>query len=200
MILVAVISLALGILCGAFLLPETWVSFLQQLSGPALDLLMLSVGVSVGANKLILRYLRENSLKILLIPGTIIVCSLIGGFLASLLVDIQPHVGVSIAAGLGWYSLSGVMLTDLCGAEMGSLTFLANVFREIFSFLTIPLLAKYLGPYVTIAPAAATSEDTSLPMIMKYGGKEVAVAAVLNGVICSLAVPFLIEFCYHLPF
>ena len=47
--------------------------------------------------------------------------------------------------------------------------------------------------YVIFAPAAATSEDTTLPMLMKYTSGEVVMMAVLNGIICSAAVPVLIK-------
>ena len=70
--------------------------------------------------------------------------------------------------------------------------------KRIFSFVLIPLIATRFGPYTAIAPAAATSEDTTLPILMKYTSEEVAVVAVLNGVICSIAVPILIPLTFHL--
>ena len=90
------------------------------------------------------------------------------------------------------------MMQDLAGAQIGTMTFLSNVFREIFSFVLIPLIATRFGHYTAIAPAAATSEDTTLPILMKYTSEEVAVVAVLNGVICSIAVPILIPLTFHL--
>ena len=98
-----------------------------------------------------------------------------------------------IVSGLGWYSLSGVLVTELAGAKIGTIAFLCNLLREIFSFMIIPVVVKYFNGYAAIAPAAVTSEDTTLPMLMKYTSGEVVMMAVLNGIICSAAVPVLIK-------
>ena len=68
--------------------------------------------------------------------------------------------------------------------------------REIGSFFAIPLIARHLNSYTCIAPAAATSEDTTLPMLVRYTSEETVVFAVLNGILCSALVPVLISlFC-----
>lgn len=46
--------------------------------------------------------------------------------------------GTAIASGLGWYSLSGATISKLVSAEAGSIAFLSNLMREIFSFFIIP--------------------------------------------------------------
>ena len=86
---------------------------------------------------------------------------------------------------------------NLAGAQAGSIAFLSNLLREIFSFFSIPVIAKKLNYYTCIAPAGATSEDTTLPMMIRYTDGETVVLSVFNGVICSAAVPFLISFCYN---
>ena len=65
------------------------------------------------------------------------------------------------------------------------------------SYTHLPVLARRLNFYTAIAPAAATSEDTTLPMLVRYTSEEVVVMAVFNGVICSALVPVLIRFVYH---
>ena len=80
-----------------------------------------------------------------------------------------------------------------CRCKIGTIAFLCNLLREIFSFMIIPVVVKYFNGYAAIAPAAATSEDTTLPMLMKYTSGEVVMMAVLNGIICSAAVPVLIK-------
>ena len=52
-------------------------------------------------------------------------------------------------------------------------------------------------PAACIAAAGATSEDTTLPMMMKYTDEESVVLSVLNGAICSVLVPVLINACYR---
>lgn len=193
----AIISLIAGVSVGQFI-PESAVGIIDRASDALLNLLLLSVGITVGANKLVFKKLKEFNLRILYIPLGIVVGSLLFGSIAGVLMGMPLHTSAAISSGLGWYSLSGIMMQDLAGAQIGTMTFLSNVFREIFSFVLIPLIATRFGHYTAIAPAAATSEDTTLPILMKYTSEEVAVVAVLNGVICSIAVPILIPLTFHL--
>ncbi|MDO4295586.1 MAG: lysine exporter LysO family protein [bacterium] len=196
MVLVAIISLLCGILCGQLLFSPQMTEVFALLADATLYLLMFAVGISVGLNKQVFRRLREYHFKILVIPFGIVVATIAAGFLASLISGLPFYEGVPVACGLGWYSLSGVLLTNLAGAKVGTLAFLSNLLREIFSFLSIPFVAKHFNHYTAIAPAAATSEDTTLPLLMKYTSEEVVLMAVFNGVLCSAVVPVLIRFFY----
>ena len=53
--------------------------------------------------------------------------------------------GAAIASGLGWHSLAGVTISNLIDAQMGSIAFMSNLMRELFSFFLIPLLAVRLN-------------------------------------------------------
>ena len=75
---------------------------------------------------------------------------------------------MAISSGFGWYSLSGIILTQLHSAEIGTIAFLTNIFRELITVVSIPFIAKYLNDYTAIAPAGATSMDSTLPIISKY--------------------------------
>lgn len=198
MIIAAVISLILGIACGQFLFSPKLVEFFAMLADYALILLMFSVGISVGENKLMFRKMREYNIRVMVIPAGIVVGSLLGGIVGSVVLWMPLRESLCIAAGMGWYSLSGVLLTDLISAEIGTIAFLCNIFREILTFLLIPILAKCLNGYTAIAPAGATSSDTSLSILIKYTDEEVAMMAVINGVICTALIPILINFLYTL--
>ncbi len=169
----------------------------SQIADIALVVLMFSVGISVGMNKQVFDKLKTYHFKILIIPTGVIIGSTVGGVLCAMLLGMPLNESLAITSGLGWYSLSGVLVTDLAGAEVGSIAFLANLFREIISFMIIPVVAKYCNDYTVIAPAAATSEDTTLPLIMKYTSEEVVMMAVINGVVCSAMVPILIQTFYQ---
>ena len=112
-------------------------------------------------------------------------------------VDMPLRDCLAVVCGLGWYSLSGVLLTNLAGATLGTMAFFSNLLREILSFLTIPFIAKHLNHYTAIAPAAATSEDTTLPLLMRCTSEDVAVMAVVNGVVCSALVPVILNLLYR---
>ena len=198
MIIAVVISLILGVICGQWIFGQQIVQIFSGVADIALVTLMFVVGISVGANKEVFSKLKKYNIKILIIPFGIIVGSIMGGVVCAMLLGMDFNVSLAITSGLGWYSLSGVLLTDLAGADIGTVAFLANLFREILAFMMIPFVAKYFNHYCAIAPAAATSEDTTLPILIKYTSEEVVVIAVINGVICSTMVPILTNTFYNI--
>lgn len=194
--LLALSCLAAGTLCGLYLFPPETSAWLTAHSDWALSLLMLLVGISVGMGKDVLQNLRAHRLRVLLLPLGIIAASVAAGFLCAPLPGLSLAEKVSITSGMGWYSLTGVMLSGLASAKAGAVGFLANLLRELLAFLTIPWLAKHMNHYTAIAPAGATSEDTTLAILIRCTREEIVVLAVMNGVLCSAAVPFLIRFFY----
>lgn len=195
MVLLTILSLLLGLACGFFELQIPVISMLGQNSDIILYVLMFSVGISIGMHKGIVQKIKEYHIRIFIIPIGIMIGSLLGGVVCSLLFQLPLGHGTAIASGMGWYSLAGSAIGNIAGAQLGSIAFLSNLMREVFSFLLIPFLAAHLNQYACIAPAGATSEDTTLPVILKYTNEETVVLSVLNGVICSFFVPILISFC-----
>lgn len=197
MVIAAIVSLILGVVCGQWLFSPDLVSLFGPISEYTLYILMFAVGISVGANKQVFRRLRQYHVKILIIPAGIVVGTVLAGFLCYLIVDMPLRDCLAVVCGLGWYSLSGVLLTNLAGATLGTMAFFSNLLREILSFLTIPFIAKHLNHYTAIATAAATSEDTTLPLLMRCTSEDVAVMAVVNGVVCSALVPVILNLLYR---
>lgn len=196
MVFMALAALILGIGCGAVPILAHLLSPLSAHTEWLLYFLMFSVGISVGLHRGIVAGVRQYHVKILLIPCGIIIGSLAGGALCGLLMDYPVNQAVSIAGGLGWYSLAGVSISNLAGAEAGSIAFLSSLMREIGAFFMIPYISRHFNACTCIAPAAATSEDTTLPMLIRYTNEETVVLSVFNGIICSAAVPVLISLCY----
>ncbi|MDO4590354.1 MAG: lysine exporter LysO family protein [Slackia sp.] len=194
MIAIAVGALVLGVVAGLVPVPLAPVDFLVAHSDWVLVFLMFCVGISVGGSKGLIGKIKQYHVRVLIIPFGIVAGSIVGGLIAAPLCGLSLPVGGAIASGLGWYSLSGVMLTGIAGAEVGSITFLANLLRELISFFSIPWIARHLNYPTCIAPAGATSEDTTLPMMIRCTNGETVVLSVVNGVICSALVPVLIEF------
>ena len=183
MLFLALGALVLGVLCGTVPAAARFLAPLAGHSDWVLLLLMFSVGISVGLHRGIWAKVRQYHVRLLVIPAGIVAGSLAGGVLCGLLVGCPPR-------------LAAVTITNLAGAELGSIAFLSNLMREIGSFFAIPLIARHLNSYTCIAPAAATSEDTTLPMLVRYTSEETVVFAVLNGILCSALVPVLISlFC-----
>ena len=193
MIAAAVGALALGVAYGLAGVPLAPVDFVADHSDAVLFALMFLVGISVGGSRGLLGKLRQYHVRVLIVPVGIVIGSVAGGLVCAPLAGMSLPEGAAVASGLGWYSLAGVMMTDIAGAQVGSITFLANLLRELVSFFSIPWIAKHLNYPTCIAPAGATSEDTTLPMLVRCTNGETVVLSVLNGVICSALVPVLIE-------
>lgn len=196
MVFMALGALILGIGCGTFPILSSFFAALTSHTQWILYLLMFSVGISIGLHKGILAKLRQYHVKILIIPCGVIAGSLVGGALCGLFMNYPLNQAVSIASGLGWYSLAGVSIGNLAGAGLGGIAFLSNLMREIGAFFMIPYISRHFNAFTSIAPAAATSEDTTLPMLIRYTNEESVVFSVLNGIICSAFVPVLISLCY----
>ncbi len=194
MVYIAVISLILGTLAGYFIKDGSILTILIENTDYVLYALMLSVGINIGLNKNVFSKIKEYSIKIVIIPMGTIIGSLLGGIISSFILAMPFREGLAVASGMGWYSLSGVMISNLGNSTLGALAFMSNLLREILSFIMIPYVVRYLNPYSAIAPAGATSEDTTLPMLIKYTNEEIVVLAIFHGMICSTFVPILIRF------
>lgn len=196
MVIIAIISLVLGIICGQWVFSDNIISMFTYISDYILYILMFSVGISVGTNKMVLKKMHEYNFTVIIIPIGIVVGTILGGIISGLILGMPIRESSAIAIGMGWYSLSGVLITNLAGAEIGTIAFFSNLMREILSFILIPFISKYFNHYTAIASAGATSEDTTLPMLIKYTSSEIVILAVINGVICSALVPVLTPFLF----
>lgn len=191
MSIVILVVLLLGMGAG-MVLPETYSAFLDGASSVVLLILLFCVGIELGINRKVFAQIRMLGFRILLLPVAVILGSLGGGIVAALLLQTPVKEGLAVASGLGWYSLSAILITEAGNPVAGTISFLSNVFREMIAFMTIPFLAKYLGFYSAIAPAGATAMDTTLGMISKNTDGKTAILAFVTGAICTLLVPVLV--------
>lgn len=196
-VLLTILSLTFGIAYGCSDMDNVLISILTEHSNIVLYILMFSVGISIGMHDGIIQKIKEYHIKIFIIPAGIIAGSLLGGLFCSAILKMPAGHATAVTSGLGWYSLAGATISKLEGAELGSIAFMSNLMREIFSFFIIPFLALRFNHFTCIAPAGATSEDTTLPVILKYTNEETVVLSVLNGIICSFFVPILISLCLN---
>ena len=197
-ILFMILSLGIGLFYGMSGIELTLLNIIIENTDIVLYSLMFSVGVSIGMQKGIFSKIKDYHVKIFIIPIGIIIGSLLGGVICSLILKMPIGYGTAITSGLGWYSMAGVTISSLANAEVGSIAFMSNLMREMFSFIIIPFLSVHFNHYTCIAPAGATSEDTTLPLMLKYTNEETVVLSVFNGVICSFMVPILISFCLNI--
>lgn len=185
------VVLVLGIGAGYFM-PADMSAFIDNASSYMLLILLFSVGIDMGLNKEVFTRIKELGFKILLIPFGVVVGSLCGGVLTSFIAGLSVKESLAISAGLGWYSLSGILITEAGNPVAGTIAFLANVFREMLTFIVVPFIASHLNYYCAIAPAGATAMDTTLGIISRNTNATIAVLSFVSGVICTLLVPVLV--------
>ena len=185
------VVLVLGIGAG-YILPENISGLIDSASSYMLLVLLFSVGIDMGLNREVFTRIKELGFKILLIPVGVIIGSLCGGLLTSFAVNLSVKDSMAISAGLGWYSLSGILITEAGNPVAGTIAFLSNVFREMLTFIVVPFIASHLNYYCAIAPAGATAMDTTLGIISRNTNATVAVLSFVSGVICTLVVPVLV--------
>ena len=151
-----------------------------------LRLLAAVIGFDLGAEFHRLR-IRELPLPLLLMPFVNIGLSLGCGALFSLLRGRSVHDGLLLFAGMGWYSLSSVLIAQKGLVLMSLLAFIHNVCRELFAILAAPLAAR-VSPYLPIYLGGATSMDVMLPFVQRYSGRDYTLVSFYSGLVCSLAV------------
>lgn len=161
----------------------------------ALCLLMFCVGITIGCDSQVLGKFRQLDPKIMLLPLLTVLGTLAGCAAVAWLLPERHLAGcLAIGSGFGYYSLSSIFITEMKGAELGTIALLANIMREIITLLCAPLLARWFGPLTPISVGGATSMDTTLPIITRAAGEEYSVVAVFHGVAVDFSVPFLVTF------
>ena len=169
-----------------------------SLMNPVLVLMMLSVGMGLGFDVRSFGVLREMRGQALLVPTFIVLGSFAGAAVSLLfLPDMHLRETAAVGLGLGYYSLVSVMVTEMAGPSLGSVTLLANIFREVFTIMAAPLLAALFGPLAPTASGAAPAMDTCLPAIVRYTGERCGVLAVFSGIALTVVVPFIVSAVLH---
>jgi uncharacterized membrane protein YbjE (DUF340 family) len=164
-----------------------------------LYILIFFVGAGIGGDPNFIKIISSINIKYLLVPLTVIFGTFMGIALYLLCFPKEKVLeSFAIGAGFGYYSLSSILISQLSGKAFGIIALLSNISREIFTLLFTPLLARYFGNLAPIVCGGATSMDTTLPVIVKYSGKEYAFISVFNGVILTVLVPLLISLLYSL--
>ena len=141
------------------------------------------------------------SWKILLVP----VAAFMGSCLASVLnyFLLSGHYKLNevmaLAQGYGWYSMSGILFTELHSAKLGGIALLTDLFREIFAILLMYCLG-WRFPRSAISSAGATSMDVTLAMVKQSCGTHYVPHAMMSGLILSLLAPLLISLFLNLKF
>lgn len=190
--LIVVGFFVLGVCLGRFdlapaLLMDSRVTF------AALCSLLFCVGMSIGSNDNIVSEFRTLNPRLALLPVVTILGTFAGSLVAWLFLQYRSVTDcMAVGSGFAYYSLSSIFLTQYRGAELGTVALLANIFRELFTLLLAPLLAKVFGPLAPISSGGATTMDTTLPIISQTCGQPYVVVSLFHGFVVDFSVPFLV--------
>lgn len=164
-----------------------------DLSVYALYALLFLVGFGLGSDDRLPAMIRQINLKILLIPAGIVIGSLGGaGAVSVFFPDLGLKEALAVVSGFGYYSLSSILLTQIHSETLGVMALLSNVMREIATLVLASAFVRLFGRFGAIAAGGATAMDTTLPVIVRYSGREYAVISVFSGIVLTTIAPVLI--------
>ncbi|WP_135384470.1 lysine exporter LysO family protein [Vibrio tasmaniensis] len=157
-----------------------------------LFVLLFFIGIQLRNSGLTLRQILLNKHG-MVIAIAIITTSMLGGIIASYILDIPLFRALAMSSGFGWYSLAGILMGDAFGPIYGGASFMLELLRELIALILIPVLIRSY-PCTSIGYAGATAMDFTLPVIQTTGGVRCVPVAIVSGFILSLLVPILMLF------
>ncbi|EDP60261.1 lysine exporter LysO family protein [Vibrio sp. AND4] len=167
-------------------------SWVDTASEWILFLLLFFIGIQLRNSGLTLRQILLNKQGIMIASVVIVTC-MIGGVVASLILDLPLYQALAMSSGFGWYSLAGILMGDTFGPVFGGASFLIELMRELVALVAIPLLIRHY-PSTAIGYSGATAMDFTLPVIQTTGGIRCVPIAIVSGFILSLLVPVMMLF------
>ena len=182
-------------------LPNWWLG--GALSLVVLYALMFQVGIGIGSDSRLKEILRSITPRTILVPCATIIGTILSTFLISFaLVRWSTTEVMAVGCGFGYYSLSSILVSSLkeahiglqAAAELGTITLIANVFRELMTLLLAPFMVRWFSPLGPICAGGATTIDVTLPVITRVSGRDWLFVSILHGVVVDFSVPLLVPF------
>lgn len=189
------IIIPISVIGGAFgcylLMPESKTFLLDYSLWSSLVVLYVSVGIGMGQNKSVFKYIKKVGFKIIYLVLGVYLGSMAGGAAAALLTGMPLKYAVVGASGVGYYSMTGATMLSAFGAEAGIYGFMINVFRDFFTVMLLPVLGR-ISKSAPIASGAAGNMDSMLVPVTKVVGRELGLAALIVGIILTFGVPVIL--------
>ena len=131
--------------------------------------------------------------KIMLVPVGCIIGSILGAIAVSFMTkDISLKDLIMLSQGYGFYSMTGIVVTELKNAQLGSIALINDLFREIFAILFMYIIG-WRYPRSAISSAGATAMDVTLPMVKQACGNDFIPHAMVSGFILSVLAPIAVS-------
>lgn len=189
---------AAGLVAGDLSVLPISTSTAGMLSNLLLQILIALVGIATGSNPRLGSILRGIRPTIVAVPVVALVATVAAGCLAGWLLPVGSADGGLAVTGMGYYSLSSMIISDLRSADMGApaamslaaIALMSNIVREILALTVIPVIGRRLGLYGSAAMCGVTSIDVTLPTLVSTFGAEAIPVGLVNGIILEVATPF----------
>ncbi|KGT35379.1 membrane protein [Vibrio parahaemolyticus] len=156
-----------------------------------LFLLLFFIGIQLRNSGLTLRQILLNK-QGMAIAAIVIATCMLGGVIASVILDLPLYQALAMSSGFGWYSLAGILMGDAWSCVWWGV-FPYRLMRELIALVAIPLFIRSY-PCTAIGYAGATAMDFTLPVIQTTGGVRCVPVAIVSGFILSLLVPVMMLF------
>lgn len=184
-----------GVVALGFLLGLTGFEVLQhatEASEYTLIFLLLLVGIQLRNSGMTIKQIVLNR-RGMIVAVVVVLSSMVAGVINAMILGLPIKTGLAMASGFGWYSLSGILMTESYGPVIGSATFFNDLVRELLAIMLIPALVRR-SRSTALGLCGATSMDFTLPVLQRSGGVEIVPAAIVHGFILSLLTPLLMAF------
>lgn len=184
-----------GVVALGFLLGLTGFEVLKhatEASEYTLIFLLLLVGIQLRNSGMTIKQIVLNR-RGMIVAVVVVLSSMVAGVINAMILGLPIKTGLAMASGFGWYSLSGILMTESYGPVIGSATFFNDLVRELLAIMLIPALVRR-SRSTALGLCGATSMDFTLPVLQRSGGVEIVPAAIVHGFILSLLTPLLMAF------
>jgi uncharacterized membrane protein YbjE (DUF340 family) len=186
-------------------LPDSAVAGTETWSAGALYVLMIAVGTGLGSDRKLREILRAVRPRLLFVPLATIAGTLSATAVASLFISRWGLAEcMAVGSGFCYYSLSSILITELttsslgvqAATELGTVALMANLIRELTVLLAAPLMVRCFGRLAPVCAGGASTLDTTLPVIIRYAGRDMVFISIFHAVIVDFSVPcFVSLFC-----
>lgn len=186
-----IISVIVGILSGYLWVPDWFIDMTGDLLVVGLCILLFFIGIDLGKEGTVIANIKKVGMRLLVFPVAIIIGTFAGVLIASIFLPINWLDSLMVGSGFGWYTLAPVILSQYSN-EVAAISFMHNVFRELFGIILIPIVAKKIGYVECISLPGAAAMDVCLPVVEAATKGDIVVYSFVSGVVLSLLVPVLV--------
>ena len=125
--------------------------------------------------------------------------ALVAGALFALVSGVALPVAMATSLAFGWYTLAGPLVLARAGALLGLLAFLTNFLRENLTMVLSPVVGGRLRGEGLAALGGATSMDTTLYFVTRYGDRSAGSLSLASGLILTVAASLILPFVLAFP-